>query len=107
MSSFAAERYEYAEYFSGSGAITCLVFRRTAELCFVRFRTADWGEGNDGFSIYVTAAIFPENLRPVRLAPEARNGRQRRQCLFDSRQSLTRTNQSPLGRDAEGCPGGG
>ena len=65
MPSSAAERYEYCEYFSGSGAITCLVVRRTAELCIVRFRTADWGPAYDGFSIYATAGIFPEHLRPA------------------------------------------
>jgi hypothetical protein len=65
MPSFAAERYEYCEYFSGSGAITCLVVRRTAQLCIVRFRTADCGTAYNGFSNYVTAAIFAEHLPPA------------------------------------------
>jgi hypothetical protein len=65
MPSSPAERDEFCEYFSGSGAITCMVVRRTAQLCFVRFRTADWGPGYDGFSVYVTAAIFNEHLRPA------------------------------------------
>src|SRR5262245_40542160 len=65
MPSFAArERYEYAEYFSGSGAIICLVVRRTAGLCIVRFRTIDWGPAYEGFSVYATTAIFNEHLRP-------------------------------------------
>lgn len=65
MPSFAAERYEFCEYFSGSGAMTCLVVRRTAELCLVRFRTADWGSIYDGFSFYGTTVLFPEHLRPA------------------------------------------
>jgi hypothetical protein len=64
MSSSPAERYEYAEYFSPSGAIACLVLYRTEQLTFVKFRTVDW-KGYDGFSIYATTAIFPEHLRPA------------------------------------------
>ena len=63
MPSSPAERDKYAEYFSGSGAITCLMVCRTAQLCFARFRTVDWGPDYDGFSNYVTAAIFPEHLK--------------------------------------------
>ena len=42
-----------------------MVVRRTPQLCFLRFRTADWGPGYDGFRVYVAAAIFNEHLRPA------------------------------------------
>jgi hypothetical protein len=59
-----AERDEYAEYFSGSGAITCRVLYRTEQLIFVQFRTVDW-PGYRDFGNYARVALFPEHLRPA------------------------------------------
>jgi hypothetical protein len=64
MPSFAVERYEYCEYFSGSGVIACLVLYRNEQLTFVRFRTADW-QGYNGLSNYATTVIFNEHLQPA------------------------------------------
>ena len=59
-----AERDEYVEYFSGSGAITCRVLYRTEQLAFVQFRTVDW-PGCKDFGNYARVALFAEHLRPV------------------------------------------
>jgi len=64
MASSPAERDEYVEYFSGSGAITCRVLYRTEQLVFVQFRTVDW-PGYRDFSSYVRVALFQEHLRPA------------------------------------------
>ena len=64
MPSSPAERDEYAEYFCGSGAITCRVLYRTEQLVFVVFRTVDW-PGYRDFSNYARVALFPEHLRPA------------------------------------------
>jgi hypothetical protein len=56
--------FERCEYFSASGSIPAVVLYRTEQFTFVRFRTADWA-GYDGFSNYVTAAIFAKHLRPA------------------------------------------
>ena len=58
MPSSPAERDEYVEYFSGSGAITCRVLYRTEQLIFVQFRTVDW-PGYRDFSSYARVALFP------------------------------------------------
>jgi len=63
-SSSPAERDEYAEYFSGSGAITCRVLYRTEQLAFVQFRTVDW-PGYRDFGNYARVALFPGHLRPA------------------------------------------
>jgi hypothetical protein len=55
---------EYAEYFSGSGAITCRVLYRTEQLVFVQFRTVDWPGYRDSGN-YARVALFPEHLRPA------------------------------------------
>jgi hypothetical protein len=62
---FPAESLEFCEYFSGSQAITCLVVCRSAQLCFVRFRTADWGPDYPGYGLYSTVGLFAEHLRPA------------------------------------------
>jgi hypothetical protein len=59
-----AERDEYAEYFSGSGAITCRLLYRTEQLAFVQFRTVDW-LGYRDYGIYARVALFSEHLRPA------------------------------------------
>src|SRR5215471_17327189 len=59
-----AERDEYAEYFSPSGAITCRVLYLTEQLVFVQFRTVDW-PGYRDFGNYARVALFPEHLRPA------------------------------------------
>ena len=64
MPSSPAERDEYCEYFSGSGAITCRLLYRTEQLAFVQFRTVDW-PGYKDFSNYTRVALFPEHLRPA------------------------------------------
>src|SRR5215471_9213300 len=64
MPASPAERDEYAEYFCGSGAITCRVLYRTEQLAFVQFRTADWA-GYREYGNYVRTALFPEHLRPA------------------------------------------
>jgi hypothetical protein len=65
MPSSPAERDEYAEYFSGSWAITCRVLYRSEQLVFVQFRTVDWGPAYKDFSNYARVALFPEHLRPA------------------------------------------
>jgi hypothetical protein len=64
MPASPAERDEYVEYFSGSGAITCRVLYRTEQLAFVQFRTVDW-PGYKDFNNYARIALFPEHLRPA------------------------------------------
>ena len=64
MPSSPAERDKYAEYFSGSGAITCRVLYRTEQLAFVQFRTVDW-PGSRDFGNYARVALFSEHLRPA------------------------------------------
>jgi len=64
MCSSPAESDEYAEYFSGSGAIPCRVLYRTEQLAFVVFRTAEW-PGYRDFSNFVRVALYPEHLRPA------------------------------------------
>ena len=64
MPSSPAERDEYAEYFSPSGAITCRVLYRSEQLAFVQFRTEDW-PGYREFGYYARVALFPEHLRPA------------------------------------------
>ena len=64
MPSSPAERDEYVEYFSGSGAITCRVLYRTEQLAFVQFRTVDW-PGYREFGNYARVALYPEHLRPA------------------------------------------
>jgi hypothetical protein len=61
MLSSPAERDEYVEYFSESGAITCRVLYRTEQLAFVQFRTVDWPSYKD-FINYARVALFHERL---------------------------------------------
>jgi hypothetical protein len=64
MPSSPAERDEFLEYFSPSGAITCRVLYRTEQLAFVQFRTVDW-PGYRDFGNYARVALFPDHLRPA------------------------------------------
>jgi hypothetical protein len=64
MPSSPAERDEYLEYFSGSGAITCRVLCQLGPMVYCQFRTADW-PGYRAPGLYSRVALFPEHLRPA------------------------------------------
>jgi hypothetical protein len=61
--------FERCEYFSASGSIPAVVLYRTERLVFVQFESRRW-PGYQGHCNYVTAAIFPEHLRPVQERPQ-------------------------------------
>jgi len=57
---------EYAEYFSGSGAITCRVLYQLGPMVYYQFRTQDWvAFGYRDFGNYTRVALFSEHLRPA------------------------------------------
>jgi hypothetical protein len=66
MASSPPERFECREvlYCCQSASIPGLLLYTAGELAFVQFETRNWA-GYDGFSNYVTAAIFPEHLQPA------------------------------------------
>jgi hypothetical protein len=66
MPSSPAERDEYLEYYSGSGAITCKVLRQLGPVVLVQFRCRDWDRyGYEDLGNYARAVLFPEHLRPA------------------------------------------
>jgi hypothetical protein len=64
MPASPADRDEYVEYFSGSGAITCRVLCQLGPMVYCQFRTADW-PGYRAPGLYSRVALFPEHLRPA------------------------------------------
>jgi hypothetical protein len=67
-----AERIECREvlYCGQSASIPGLLLCTAGELAFVQFETKHWA-GYEGFSIYVTTAIFPEHLKFCEQRPQA------------------------------------